>query len=81
MVYVVEHDFSNAHIQEHLHLAFDNVPILKVESTSTDKSSRKQSKKRKPAKKGEQVGLSSFKRSIAVPTVAQHTKSPRLHSV
>ena len=57
MVYVIEHDFCNPHIQEHLHLAFDNVPIIKVENTPIDDSSRKRSRKRKSIKKPEQVWL------------------------
>ena len=57
MVYIIEHDFSNTQIQEHLHSAFDNVPIIKVENAATDESSRKRTRKRKPAKKGEQVRL------------------------
>ena len=56
-MYVIEHDFCNPHIQEHLHLAFDNVPIIKVENTHTDDSSRKRSRKRKSTKKSEQVWL------------------------
>ena len=57
MVYIIEHDFSNTQIQEHLHSAFDNVLIIKVENAATDESSRKRTRKRKPAKKGEQVRL------------------------
>ena len=57
MVYVIEHDFCNPHIQEHLHLAFDNVPVIKVENTPIDDSSRKRSRKRKSIKKPEQVWL------------------------
>ncbi|XP_068741533.1 spatacsin-like isoform X2 [Montipora capricornis] len=53
VVNVVEHDFSSPQIQEHLHLAFDNVSIVKAETPSADESTRKRSRKRKPAKKGE----------------------------
>ncbi|XP_015777504.1 PREDICTED: spatacsin-like [Acropora digitifera] len=53
VVSIVEHDFSNPQIQEHLQLAFDNVPVVKVENSPPDEPTRKRSKKRKPAKKAE----------------------------
>ena len=60
VVSIVEHDFSNAQIQEHLQLAFENVPVVKVENSPPDEPTRKRSKKRKPAKKAEPVRLDSW---------------------
>ena len=57
MVHIIERDFSNPHIQEHLHIAFDNVQIIKVENSPVDESSRKRNRKRKPTRKAEPVGL------------------------
>ena len=59
VVSIVEHDFSNPQIQEHLQLAFDNVPVVKVENLPPDEPTKKRSKKRKPAKKAEPVRLES----------------------
>ena len=57
MVYVIEHDFSNAYIQEHLQLAFDNVQVIKVENPSSDELTRKRMQKKKLVRTGEQVSL------------------------
>lgn len=57
VVHIIERDFSNPHIQEHLHTAFDNVQIIKVENAPVDESSRKRNRKRKPTRKAEPVGL------------------------
>ena len=56
-MYIIDRDFSNPHIQEHLHIAFDNVQIIKVENTPVDESSKKRNRKRKPTKKVEPVGF------------------------
>lgn len=55
MVYVIEHDFSNAYIQEHLQLAFDNVQVIKVENPSSDELTKKRMRKKKLFRTGEQV--------------------------
>lgn len=57
VVYVIEHDFSNAYIQEHLQLAFDNVQVIKVENPSSDELTKKRMRKRKLVRTGEQVSL------------------------
>lgn len=57
VVYVIEHDFSNAYIQEHLQLAFDNVQLIKVENASSDELAKKRNRKRKLIRTGEQVSL------------------------
>lgn len=59
IVSIVQHDFSNPQIQEHLQLAFDNVPLVKVEISPADEPTRKRPRKRKPAKKAEPVRLVS----------------------
>ena len=58
VVYVIEHDFSNAYIQEHLQLAFDNVQVIKVENPSSDELIKKRMRKKKLVRTGEQVSLS-----------------------
>ena len=58
VVYVIEHDFSNAYIQEHLQLAFDNVQVIKVENPSSEELIKKRMRKRKLVRTGEQVSLS-----------------------
>lgn len=62
VVYVIEHDFSNPFIQEHLHLAFDNVQLVKVEIASSDELTRKRSRKRKSVRREEQVRLLELQR-------------------
>jgi len=57
VVYVIEHDFSNTYIQEHLQLAFDNVQVIKVENPSSDELTKKRIRKRKLVRTGEQVSL------------------------
>lgn len=57
VVYVIEHDFSNAYIQEHLQLAFDNVQLIKVENPSSDELTKKRTRRRKLVRTGEQVNL------------------------
>ena len=62
VVYVIEHDFSNAYIQEHLQLAFDNVQVVKVENPSSDELTKKRMRKKKLVRTGEQVMILSFSR-------------------
>ncbi|XP_078373747.1 spatacsin-like isoform X3 [Oculina patagonica] len=59
VVYVIEHDFSNAFLQEHLHLAFDNVQLIKIENASSDELTKKRSRKKKLVRTGEQPGTPS----------------------
>ncbi|PFX34693.1 Spatacsin [Stylophora pistillata] len=55
VVYVIEHNFSNSYIQEHLLLAFENVKLVKVENVSSNELGKRRPRKKKLVRTGEQV--------------------------